>query len=95
MTTNKEFLIEKRDAFIKFCEGVLKGKKADKLQQLRSLNIELFITAIVEQMIPYKETPSAYVLKMMAEEGMDSSLFKADELAKAARYISCFISVVS
>ena len=101
--TNREFLIQKRDNFIKFCsEALNKNKKdqrfnkfIDKLSQLKSLNIELFITAVIETMLPYKAEPVKYVLKALGENGLTAADLTPDELNKCARYVECFISVVS
>ena len=101
--TNREFLIQKRDNFIKFCsEALNKNKKDarfnkfnDKLAQLKSLNIELFITAIIETMLPYKVEPVQYVLKALGENGLTAADLTPDELQKCGRFVECFISVVS
>ena len=101
--TNREFLIQKRDNFVKFCsEALNKNKKDqrfnkfnDKLSQLKSLNIELFITAVIETMLPYKAEPVKYVLKALGENGLTAADLTSDELNKCARYVQCFIEVVS
>ena len=103
--TNREFLTQKRDNFIKFCSEALNKNKRinkeknakfnDKLEQLRTLNVELFITAIVENMINYKDHPEDYVIKMLKEEGLDKTDLTAEELAKAGRFILCFVTIVS
>ena len=101
--TNREFLIQKRENFIKFCsEALNKNKKDqrfnkfnDKLSQLKSLNIELFITAVIETMLPYKAEPVKYVLKALGENGLTAADLTPDELNKCARYVQCFIEVVS
>ena len=101
--TNREFLIQKRDNFVKFCsEALNKNKKDqrfnkfnDKLSQLKSLNIELFITAVIETMLPYKAEPVKYVLKALGENGLTAADLTSEELNKCARYVQCFIEVVS
>ena len=101
--TNREFLIQKRENFIKFClEALNKNKKDqrfnkfnDKLSQLKSLNIELFITAVIETMLPYKAEPVKYVLKALGENGLTAADLTSDELQKCGRYVLCFIEVVS
>ena len=101
--TNREFLIQKRENFVKFCsEALNKNKKDqrfnkfnDKLSQLKSLNIELFITAIIETMLPYKAEPVKYVLKALGENGLTAADLTSEELNKCARYVQCFIEVVS
>ena len=101
--TNREFLTQKRDNFIKFCSEALNKNKKDarfnkfneKLSQLKALNIELFITAIVETMIPYKAEPAQYVLKALGENSLTAADLTPDELNKCSRYVQCFIEVVS
>ena len=100
--TNREFLLEKRKNFVKFCKESLSKHKNDerfkkfndKLGQLEALNIELFITAIVEQMLPHKADPSQYVLKVLGENSVSKADLTPDELNKCVKYIECFIAVV-
>lgn len=99
---NAQFLTEKRSNFIKFISDIINKKSnkkyaklTDKLEQLRALNIELFITAVIESILPYKSNPQNYIIKMLQDEGIDKDELTADELAKAARYILCFCQIVS
>ena len=101
--TNAAFLTEKRHNFVKFVREAIQkrttasklAKFQNKLVELEHLEISLFITAIVETMVSYKANPDHYVLKMLNENGLSDADISNDELAKAARYISCFIDIVS
>ena len=101
--TNAAFLTEKRANFVKFCREALMKRKSNaryvkfcaKLSELEALNVDVFTAAIVETMVPYKDDPAQYIIKTLSEQEISRDDLTPEELAKCARYISCFIDVIS
>ena len=101
--TNREFLQTKRSNFIKFCrETITKKKKhsqftkfSEKLSNFETVSIDLFVAFIVENMVPHKNDPMAFVNNILRENGAEPTDLSPDELKKIALYVECFISVVS
>ena len=100
--TNRQFVAEKRNNFVKFCRECLKKRGNNKryaefeakLKELEGLDINVFITGIVETMVPHKSAPLAYVKKMLYDHKLTEADFEPSELDKCSRYIECFIDVV-
>ena len=103
MSSNREFLQTKRSNFVKFVKQVVAKHKNHakfasfnkKIADLEIVSMDLFVTAIVDTMVPFKENPIGFVTKVLQENGVESSDLTPEELTKLGLYIECFISVVS
>ena len=101
--TNDAFIKAKLANFIEFLQLMLKKRLHNtrfaeftkKIEELQGIDTALFIVFVVEQMVPYRSNPSAYVDKLLAENEVKSSELAADETLKLCRYVTCFIDVVS
>ena len=103
MSTNRDFLSQKRHNFVTFIkDAVAKRKKdvrynkfIDKISTFESISMDLFVAAIVEQMVPYSKDPMAFVSKILHENELTTADLTTEELNKVKLYVECFISVVS
>jgi len=101
--TNDVFLREKLSNFATFLESLIKSRPHDKrhaeavaqIAELRTLDTAVFLMHITQDMLPYKKNVSAYVAKMLADDGSSVDELTPPELSKLTRYIELFIEIVS
>ena len=101
--TNDGFIREKLVNFVNFLTKCLEKRMhhtrfqefAKKLDELRNVDTGHFVLYITEKMVPHKENPGVYILRLLTENDIQMTDLKNDELEKLTRYVSCFIEVVS
>ena len=101
--TNGTFIKSKLNNFIKYCRDILVSKtnlnKREELNkslnELEKIPITNFIQIVILEFSPYKSNPSAYVLKMLADNELNKTDLKDEEYNKLSKYITCFIEICS
>jgi len=99
--TNDAFLRSKLTNFVQFLRSVLKkhlkstryAEFDKKIGELEGVDTAAFLVHILHEMKPYKSAPSQYVAKLLKAEDVDPALLTPDEVARMARYVTCFIEV--
>jgi len=99
--TNDAFVKEKLHNFVAFLKNVLKkhlknaryAEFEQKIGELEAIDTAAFIVHVLHEMKPYKTVPLQYVAKLLKEQDVDASALTPDEVARMARYVTCFIEV--